>query len=182
MNKKILLLVPVIVLVLVLFAFCGKTNDAVVDPTIAPGTENVTATDPSEIVETVSKETVPATEAVEESEPEATTAEKDKTSGGFGTGSADEPIDAPNKGSSNEQQTTPTSPEASLKPEKPQSCGCEYERYLSMSAADQQAYMNSFASMEEFISWSKSAAAAHDGHNTGVTVEGGNLNIGDYIG
>lgn len=63
-----------------------------------------------------------------------------------------------------------------------QGCGCEYAAYLAMSPGGQQAYYESFSSPEAFIAWSQSARAAHEGHDDSVRVEGGDLNIGDYIG
>lgn len=61
------------------------------------------------------------------------------------------------------------------------SCGCEYEAYLAMSAAEQEAYMDSFASPKDFISWSRNAEAEHAAHNTVTNVTGGDLDIGDFI-
>ena len=61
------------------------------------------------------------------------------------------------------------------------SCGCEYENYLSMSAADQEAFMNSFSSVLDFITWSQSAQAEHNTHSTTTNVVGGILDIGEFM-
>lgn len=58
---------------------------------------------------------------------------------------------------------------------------CEYDAYLAMSAADQETYMNSFSSVMEFIAWSKTALNEHEEHKEKIEVEGGDLNIGDFI-
>ena len=41
--------------------------------------------------------------------------------------------------------------------------------------------MESFASPLEFIQWSRTAEAEHKEHDSSVEVEGGDLDIGDFI-
>lgn len=190
MNKKFLLLIPIVIILALLLAFCGKAEvPETADMTVSP-TE--VASTPTEIIENKSEETVvvettEVSDSTEETETQETEPQKDVIHTGSSTGeeSIDEGSHVTPPTAGKDDETQPSKPEAPVTPQQPaqpQSCGCEYERYLSMSAADQQAYMNSFSSIEDFISWSKSAASAHDGHNSGVTVEGGDLNVGDFIG
>ena len=57
---------------------------------------------------------------------------------------------------------------------------CKYVEYQRMSPADQQAYMETFASPADFIVWIQQAEAAHNTHDGSIIVEGGDVNIGDY--
>lgn len=195
MNKKFILLIPIAIVIALLLTFCGKTKaPEATDVTVYPIETEVSST---EIVGDASEETLSIdttevanpTEETESQETESQETEPQKEVIHTGGSTGEEDINegsnyTPPTSSENDQEhpTQPENPETPQEPALPQSCGCEYDRYLSMSAADQQAYMSSFSSMEDFISWSKSAAAAHDGHNSGVTVEGGNLDLGDFIG
>ena len=42
--------------------------------------------------------------------------------------------------------------------------------------------MDSFDSPMAFIDWCRAAEKEHEGHNTAIEVEGGDLNVGDFIG
>lgn len=84
----------------------------------------------------------------------------------------------------------PTEPQETTKPteapkptEPPVSDGpcCDYEEYLALSPAEQEAYMRTFSNPMDFIEWSKKAEAEHNAHDDTIIVEGGNLDIGDYM-
>lgn len=60
-------------------------------------------------------------------------------------------------------------------------CGCGYSNYAKMSPAEQEEYMNSFATPLDFIEWSKNALAEHEAHDTTIQASGGDLDISDYI-
>ena len=83
------------------------------------------------------------------------------------------------------QPEEPTAPPATEAPTAPPatstSCGCAYQQFLNMSAVEQEAYMNSFESPLAFIEWAKQAKIEHEAHDTSIKVEGGDLNIGDFI-
>ena len=81
-----------------------------------------------------------------------------------------------------EPETTQPATEPAQQPPVNTSCGCEYERYMSMSAEAQEAYMNSFPSPLDFINWCQNAEAEHAGHNTVTNVTGGDLDISDFVG
>ena len=56
-----------------------------------------------------------------------------------------------------------------------------YEKYISMSPEDQQAYFESYSSPDAFFKWFNAAKAEYDKNNDAIEVEGGNIDIGDYM-
>lgn len=83
------------------------------------------------------------------------------------------------------ETTVPTEGKAETTPptEAPasESCGCEYERFSAMSPEEQEAYAENFSSVREFVEWCNAAQAEHTAHSNIVTVEGGTLDLSDYI-
>ena len=57
----------------------------------------------------------------------------------------------------------------------------EYEKYIAMSPEKQQAYFESFSDPEDFFKWYNTAKAEYDKKNDAVEVEGGSIDIGDYM-
>lgn len=86
------------------------------------------------------------------------------------------------KPNDNTETTEPNEGQESDEETKPEEgfC-CEYARYLAMSPADQEAYMNTFKSPLDFIEWCKTADAEHKEHDDSTNVEGGDVDIGDYM-
>lgn len=56
-----------------------------------------------------------------------------------------------------------------------------YEQYISMSPEKQEEYFEKFDSEEEFFEWYRDAKAEYDENNKGNVVEGGSIDIGDYM-
>ncbi len=57
-----------------------------------------------------------------------------------------------------------------------------YKEYLALSAAEQQAYFESFDSPEDYMAWRTQAKKAYEDEQNAIRVEGdGSFNIGDYI-
>lgn len=77
-------------------------------------------------------------------------------------------------------ESKPTEPKPTEPPVKVGPC-CEYDKYLSMSPAEQEAYMSTFSNPLEFIQWSQDAEAEHKAHDDTINIEGGDLNIGDFM-
>jgi hypothetical protein len=187
MNKKILIGALAVVLALAL-AFCAipredvtEPTQAATDPVPAPTAEPTEYTLPiDEGVEDIPaeiEETESATEPAErDDEPEASEPEETETEE---TGS--EATIAPT------EAVVPTVPEETIAPTDPASgeeagyC-CEYAEFLTWSASAQQSFMNGFASPMDYIAWCRAGEAAHADHNTSIEVEGGELNVGDFIG
>ena len=197
MNRKLWICVLALAL-LCLFAGCREDQaDVPAVETTEPTVEEATLPDETTLPE---EETLnlpegegvesidEVTQDVENTQPaETSPAAQEKP-----TDPAQKPTEAPAEtepGQTQSPETTPdsqpTQPSVTEEPTTPPatstSCGCEYQKYMSMSAADQEAYMNSFGSPLAFVEWIKQAQAEHEAHDTTIKVEGGDLDIGDYI-
>lgn len=58
----------------------------------------------------------------------------------------------------------------------------EYERFHAMSPAEQQAFMESFESIDAFFAWYENAKAEHDAAKPPIDVGDGNIDLDDVIG
>ena len=56
-----------------------------------------------------------------------------------------------------------------------------YKAYTELSSEDQQAYFNSFASIEDFFLWYNEAKRIYDEEQDRVVIDGNNGNLGDII-
>lgn len=56
-----------------------------------------------------------------------------------------------------------------------------YAEYIAMSPEKQEEYFEKFDSEQEFFDWYREAKAEYDKNNQGNVVEGGNIDIGDYM-
>lgn len=205
MNKKIVAVIAAVIIVVVFalgFSICGgkNTEPADSDEVVSIEESSSEAADASEVEDTADVEEefieVPsqgdeliAVEDVTTERDMAVFEESDSSETGETTS-----VEKENVGSvvtesgeiaGNEEgsaETAPVEPEIPAQPSGNTSCGCEYERYLAMSAADQEAYMESFSSVEAFIEWGKTAEIEHEKHVASVTVTGDVLDIGNYIG
>lgn len=72
-------------------------------------------------------------------------------------------------------ETTPTDAEQ----HKPGSM--TYKEYLTLSAEERQAYVESFPSMEEAMLWYEDAKKAYDESKDNIDISGGNIDLGDII-
>ena len=180
MDKKI------IAALLIAFVFvvsgCNKQNDVVAttevleaDTTKEATTEeteyNVTTpglglSEFDDETEPTVEETQPQTEATEPAETTKPT-EAPKPS------ETTPPTEAPKP-----SETTP--PTETPQPEtKPKS---EYETFQNMSAADQQAHMESFDSMDAFFDWYNNAKAEYEAANPPIDIGNGSIDMGDLMG
>lgn len=57
----------------------------------------------------------------------------------------------------------------------------EFERYNAMSGAQQQEYMESFASIEAFFAWYNNAKAEHEALNPPVIIDGSSVDAEDLV-
>lgn len=137
-------------------------------------------------VVTVPSGTMPENEDVEEwdepveTEPSATTPLQEPV------GTEEAPTDGPDEPV--EETTKPTEPredeDPAVQTSQPQTGAQEpvalsYEEYMAMSPAEQQAYYESFPTLEEFIAWHNAALAEYEAGQD-VPVVTGPIDIGDY--
>ena len=190
MNKKISIGILVVVLALIL-AFCAIPRDDATKPaenTTVPAAE--TASLPTEATTAPTEYTLPEGEGFEYDATEDSTATIPTESSAQPTEGKDNPAETEpvsDKGTEPAETTAPTEPAETTAPTEPDDsgseyCNCAYAQYLAMSPASQQAYMDSFDSPMAFIDWCRAAEKEHEGHNTAIEVEGGDLNVGDFIG
>lgn len=86
-------------------------------------------------------------------------------------------------------ETTPgaTEPDMPTQPDEDEESGVlspaevTYEDYMAMTPEQQQAFYESFPSLQDYIDWFNAAKAAYDASKDDVVVDGGNIDIGDYI-
>lgn len=178
MRKKGYLLILVLVIVL---TGCGKKQEDIVTSEMV--TESVI------IEEKDSKETM-QTEAAVIATIEVETLELPS---GEGTGTIEDiplesdndktdqkdmnAIEGPESGNADKtEETIPVEVEVNS-----EGCDCAYAEYLAKSPAEQQDYMNTFASPMDFIAWCKTAEVEHSSHTTVIEASGGDLDLSDYI-
>ena len=199
MNKKFLIGILVVVLALIL-AFCAIPRDDATKPaenTTVPAAE--TASMPTEATTEPTEYTLPEGEGFEYDATEDSTATIPTESPAQPTEGKDDPTEtepvsdeetepvettAPTEPA---ETTAPTEPAETTAPTEPEDggseyCNCAYAQYLAMSPSGQQAYMDSFDSPMAFIEWCRAAEKEHNDHDTSIKVEGGDLDVGDFIG
>lgn len=170
MYKKIGVCFLIIAMLIVVSA-CGKQqvqNDAVKPNETTTSNKETTAPNEEKTIEET-EETVPTELMIEYSMPEGEDVEFIK-----------ENEEDQNSAEETQGITKPLETVPPIVVEK-EECNCEYSKYLNMSPAEQEAYMNTFASPLDFIEWSKNALAEHEAHDTTVQASGGDLDLSDYI-
>lgn len=178
MNKSILKVLTLILAIAVVMSGCFSKNEkvSVSDETSVSTTEAAIQTE-SQSYETIAMPnvTLPEGEGYEVdggNEPETTRPATQKPT----EHKATEPKPT-------EPKPTEPKPTEPIPTEPPVSDGpcCEYEKYLAMSPAEQESYVRTFSDPMAFIQWSQNAEAEHKAHDDTINVEGGDLNIGDFM-
>ena len=81
-----------------------------------------------------------------------------------------------------EAATEPAKETEATEPEATEDDGeMTYEKFMSMSAADQQAFMNSFPSVEAFFEWFEAAKEAYEASRNEIEIGDGSFDLGDLI-
>ena len=171
--------VCVITVMLLILAGCGKQN--VVEPTtVAPETTAEAIPVPATTEESIpgvedsifDDETVPTTEETqpqtEVTEPQETTKPTEAT----------KPTETSKPEETQPQETAPAT-EPSQPAAKPQTA---YESFQNMSADEQQAYMESFESIDAFFTWYNDAKAEYEAANPPIDVGDGSVDMGELMG
>lgn len=193
MNKKILIGVLVVVLVLIL-AFCAIPRNDSTEP-MQGSTEPISAPT-AEPTAAPTEYTLPAGEGFESDTTIETKPTEAPTQPTEGKDDSAETKPVSDKGKKPEETTVPTNPAETVVPTEPaetttptesddggsEYCNCKYAQYLAMSPAGQQSYMDSFDSPMAFIEWCRTAEKEHNNHDTSIKVEGGDLDVGDFVG
>lgn len=177
--------VLVIILMIALIAFTGKDAEEATAPELAATTEAV----PTETEE----ETVPGVEdSIFDEEPDETketaATEETKNSGqGSSTDTtlATEPEDPK---PAEPKPTDPSEPEATTEATEPTETMpaptnlSEYEKFQSLSPSEQQEYVESFPSIDEFFNWYNAAKEEYEKANPPIEVGSGTIDVSQIIG
>ena len=177
MNRRI----PIIALIalLLLTAGCRKAEVTPTEPPVAATTEPSETLGPGVgIVEEgviMEEETEPTEPA--ETEPEVTESGSDNET----TPKVTEP----------EKETDPTeqpgdgetTPPAETKPSGGSATvSSAYSDYMNMSAAEQQAFIESFESLDAFMDWFNQAKAEHNANDNSIEVGSGTIDLEEITG
>ena len=177
MLKKIICTILAVVSILLLTA-CGKTPNNLGVETVP----QTTATAPSQTTDTT-EDTIPAPsmgvgergDYTDDSatEPSAESSEPEVTEPGTTEPETTEP-ETTEPGTTGPEDTTPVTP-----PDEEQ-ITLTFEEYLAMSVEEQEAFVESFESLEDFIAWWNAAKAAQEKEDNTITGDP-NVDLGDLI-
>lgn len=177
MLKKIICTILAVVSILLLTA-CGKTPNNLGVETVP----QTTATAPSQTTDTT-EDTIPAPsmgvgergDYTDDSatEPSAESSEPEVTEPGTTEPGTTEP-ETTEPETTGPEDTTPVTP-----PDEEQ-ITLTFEEYLAMSVEEQEAFVESFESLENFIAWWNAAKAAQEKEDNTITGDP-NVDLGDLI-
>lgn len=178
MNKRILIIA--LIALLLLTTGCRKAEVTTTEPPVAATTEPSETLMPG--VGIVENGVVMEEEADEPTEPaETEPAETEPESGKETTPKATEP----------EKETDPTenpgdgetTPPAETKPSGGSATvSSAYTDYMNMSAAQQQAFIESFESLDAFMAWFNQAKAEHNANDNSIEVGSGTIDLEQITG
>ena len=101
--------------------------------------------------------------------------ENGASSDGLNSGGLQDPPESENPESPEDPGTT--------EPETPDvTAPVDYERFQAMTPAQQQAYMESFDSMDAFFDWYEKAKAEYEAANPPIYIEDGSIDLDDVLG
>ena len=180
--KKRSILIMLLVFVFI-FAGCGKVKSE--EPSI-PTETTVMENQTEAVTEEVTEETkldgledsvfddVPeeTTEAAPEDATEAETTKPEATEP-----STEKPTEKPTEAPTEKPTEAPSGDKEENNAQSP-----SYDQFQSMGGAEQQEYMNSFGSMEEFFDWYNSAKDQYEAQNPDIEINGGSVDLGGLGG
>lgn len=183
MNRNYAKLLALLLALLALTA-CGKKQDMTTEATVSQESQPHLETRETLPEGLAYRDEVDALLAAIEETASETTTSAETMANNFGKSDTLKQ-DTSKSDSSKAENTVPTESKAEVNTptEVPMqtSCGCEYERFSAMSPEEQEAYAENFASVKEFVEWCNAAQAEHNAHSNIITVEGGTLELSDYI-
>ena len=182
MLKKIICTILAVVSILLLTA-CGKTPNNLGVETVP----QTTATAPSQTTDTT-EDTIPAPsmgvgergDYTDDSatEPSAESSEPEVTEPGTTEPETTEPETT--EPGTTEPETTGPEDTTPVTPPDEEQITLTFEEYLAMSVEEQEAFVESFESLEDFIAWWNAAKAAQEKEDNTITGDP-NVDLGDLI-
>lgn len=174
MRKKTLWIAAIAVCLAM--ALCGCFAEKQVEPSVSSRSETAqpAGTDGGDaLVEDWGDDPQDQTDAAPmETEPTVAQVETAPSSGAETVPSGENAATQPTVGT--EETEPPDATEASTEE-------LSYEAYLALSAAERQAYVESFPSMEEAMLWYESAKKAYEESQENIEITGGNVDLGDIL-
>ena len=176
MNKKILIIA--LIALLLLTAGCRKAEVTPTEPSVATPTEpsetlgpGVGIVEDGVVMEEEEEPTAPA-----ETEPEATEPESEKETTPKATEPEKEtdPTEAPGGSETTPAETQPSGGNATA--------SSAYDDYMNMSAAEQEAFIESFESLDAFMAWFNQAKAEHNANDNSIEVGSGTIDLEQITG
>lgn len=175
--------IAIIILLAIMLVGCGS-NQAVVETTTAPteeiningyssydpfleeDTKETTATEATEPVTSETKQTEPTQSAPSENDNAVSTEATEPPATEGESATPIESTEPSSAGSANDVATGLTA----------------YEQYNAMSAAQQEEFVNSFASITDFITWYNAAKEEYEALHPNIDVGDGNIDLGEIVG
>ena len=87
-----------------------------------------------------------------------------------------------NKTEDKDENKTEVKEETAETPSDSDTNKTEYEKYMDMSGEEQQKVFESYENPQDFFEWYNAAKAEYDEQNQAIIVDGGSINLEDYIG
>lgn len=170
MNRRILALA--LIALLLLTAGCRKAAVEPTEPAAAP-------TEPSETllpgVGLVDEGVVMEEEEDEATEPTEAATEPEKDDETTPKETEPEKETKPTEKPGDEETTPPTQ-------SKPDSAASAYSDYMNMSAAEQEAFINSFESVDAFMAWFNAAKDEHNANDNSIEIGSGTIDLEEITG
>lgn len=175
MNRKLIALMLVMLLILMVGCKSKDNGDATLPTEVTEATEPTVA----------ATETLPpalTTNPFGNDEESADETQSEETEAPSATEDNEQPTEAPKDTEPPKATEAPTEPDS--KPtEAPEDDGeMNYEKYMSLSAAEQSEYMNSFESVDAFFEWYNAAKEEHAANNNDIEVGDGSFDLGELEG
>lgn len=206
MNKKILtavLAVAVLLIVLFLAFAIDHRENSVSDPdgsAVSNSSDAASEVESADVSDTTSEQESVGGES--DASEESTPSEEDSSAGNNDSSvpneASKEESKRPETSENNSEDTSEeasedvskevseeisedASEEESLPPVKEPDTSMTYAEYIALSAEEQQAHFESFASVDDFFAWYNAAKKEYDDEQSRVEVSG-DIDIGDIIG
>ena len=191
MNKRFWSALLALMMVLTMAACRGKTEEPTqpeaTEPTAAQ--DEIAVTDPTEAATEPTRETIPGEPDPYESF--ATPVTQDPTESTL-PGDVDASLGVvPGEPTPDLEDDIPSTPGTSQQPtpggsaggstQAPSVTGVTYETYIAMTGAQQQAFIDQFASVEEFVKWYNASKAKYEAEHPDIEIGGDTVIDGSQL-
>lgn len=198
-NKRLILVLVILLVIGSLVTACGKKrSDKESEQTVVESIEHTQSTQPKSdaVADGIISEVV--VEDEEDSPVSETELSKTETAPGEDTTNTttepteitptaadnDQETTSPTTSDSTQETTSPAKPNSTqettvstLPPNTPEETVSDYDRYMDMSADEQQAFIESFPSLEAFMAWFNNAQKEHNANEDSLIIDSGVIDL-----